>query len=370
MGAAGKLDGVTPSPRSRPSRPTSRRPAGRGGAGRRPDQPDASPRSIRWLLWLATPFALAGLGLLLLVVLPQLQGQHQWLAMAASFAPYGWLAWLVAVVLALIGARGRARLWVAPLALGLAWHTGVLVPYLPGPTHASAAGTASVTVMELNLRWGLADLDQLADDVQRRQPDVVVLAEVTRSDAKAFAHKPWSTLLPYRTGTAGDDYDATTGTGDARGTMVLSPHPITLLDSTDGTLFSNLAVRLDVPGHPLTLIAAHPANPKHGLDRWLNDATSLTRLALEHTGRPLLVVGDLNATAEHLTLRELAARAGLADAGAGEGWHPTYPADEWYPPLIQIDHVLASTDFSTTAYRTIRVDGTDHLGLLVTLALR
>ena len=329
----------------------------------------ASPRSIRWLLWLATPFALVGLGLLLLVAAPQLQAQHQWLAMAASFAPYGWLAWLVAVVLALIGSRGRVRLLVAPLALGLAWHTGVLLPYLPAPARASAAGSTSLSVLELNLRWGLADLDQVAEEVGRRRPDVVVLAEVTRSDAKAFAHRPWSKLLPYRTGTAGDDYSTTTWTGDARGTMVLSRHPITPLDGTDDTLFSNFAVTLGVPDHPLTLVAAHPANPKHGLNRWLDDATSLTRLALEHTGGPLLVVGDLNATAEHLTLRELTAKAGLTDAGAGEGWHPTYPADAWYPPLIQIDHVLVSNDFSATGYRTFRIDGTDHLGLDVTLAL-
>ncbi len=356
---------MTPSTRRRPGRPAGRRPGGRGGA----NGTDASPRSIRWLLWLATPFALVGLGLLLLVAAPQLQAQHQWLAMAASFAPYGWLAWLVAVVLALSGARGRTRLLVAPLALGLAWHTGVLVPYLPGPAHATASGATSLTVMELNLRWGLADLDQLADEVDRRHPDVVVLAEVTRSDAKAFARKPWSALLPYRTGTAGDDYSTTTWTGDARGTMALSPHPITLLDSTDDTLFSNFAVRLDLPDHPLTLIAAHPANPEHGLDRWLDDGASLTRLALEHSGGPLVLAGDLNATAEHLTLRELVAKAGLDDAGAGEGWHPTFPADTWYPPLIQIDHVLVSKGISTTAYQTFRVDGTDHLGLLVTLAL-
>jgi len=325
--------------------------------------------SRRWLLWLATPFALIGLGLLLLTVAPELQSRHQWLAMAASFAPYGWIAWLVSVTLAVIGARGRTRLLVTPLALGLAWHTGVLMPYLPAPDHASAAGPNSWTVLELNLHWGEADLDELADDVERQRPDVLVLAEVTRSDAKTFAHRRWSALLPYRTGTAGDDHQPGAEVGDSRGTMVLSRHPISPLDSAEDTLFSNFAVRLDLPARPVTLIAAHPANPEHGLSRWLADGDSLTRLALAHDTGPLVVAGDLNATAEHLTLRELVAKAGLTDAGAGEGWHPTYPADAWYPPLIQIDHVLVSKDFSTIAYRTFRVSGTDHLGVMVTLAL-
>lgn len=355
-----------------PTRPASHPTGGRGGARKPRPRPaavaGASQRSVRALLWLATPFALVGLGLLVLTAAPELQARHQWLAEAASFAPYGWLAWLVAVVLALTGARGRTRFLAAPLALGLAWHTAVLVPYLPGPTHAAAAGTTSLTVVELNLRWGQANLDQLASAIAHQRPDVVVLAEVTRSDVAAFRRKPWSKLLPYRSGTAGDNYDPATAVGDARGTMVLSPHPITPLDDADGTLFSNLAVRIDLPGHPITLIAAHPANPEHGLDRWVEDGESLTRLALKHTDGPLVLAGDLNATAEHLTLRELTAKAGLTDAGSGEGWHPTFPADTWYPPLIQIDHVLVSRGFSTTAYRTFRVDGTDHLGLQVRLA--
>lgn len=303
------------------------------------------------------------------MVAPQLQAQHQWLAMAATYAPYGWLAWLVAVVVALSGARGRTRFLVAPLALGLAWHSGVLVPYLPAPTRADAAGRASLSVLEVNLHEGLADLGQLAEQVKGQHADVVVLAEVTHADAKAFAGKPWTKLLPYRSGTAGGDYDAATSSGDQRGTMVLSRHPITPLDSARDTVFSNLAVTVELPDHPITLLAAHLASPALGLQRWLDDGASLTRLALAHPGRPLLVVGDLGATTEHLTVRELEAKAGLADAGAGTGWHPTHPADTWYPPLIQPDHLLVSKDFSATGYRTYRVAGTDHLGLAVTLAL-
>jgi endonuclease/exonuclease/phosphatase family metal-dependent hydrolase len=54
----------------------------------------------------------------------------------------------------------------------------------------------------------------------------------------------------------------------------------------------------------------------------------------------------------------------------GAGWNPTYPAQGWIPPLIAIDHVLVSEDLTATAYRTVPVPGTDHRGVLATVAQR
>lgn len=310
-----------------------------------------------------------GLFLLILYAAPELQGRFQVLAMAASFAPYGWLAWLAAVTLGLAGARGRTRLVVAPLALGLAWHTGILVPYLPEPTRASAGSGESLTVLELNLRYGQADLGALADQVAEAKPDVLVLPEATAATERTLRKASWAKAFPYLVGTAGDDYDKARLIGDPRGTLVASRYPVSELRAADDTSFSNFAVRLGLPSRAVTLIAAHPANPEHGVDTWLRDADSLTRLAMRYAPGPVVLAGDLNATGEHLTLRRLLAKAGLTDTVAGQGWRPTYPADAWYPPLIQIDHVLVSAQFGVTGYRTLRVPGTDHLGLLVQLAL-
>jgi endonuclease/exonuclease/phosphatase family metal-dependent hydrolase len=319
------------------------------------------------MLVAASCFAVLGLVTLTLTVFPELQAQHQWLALAASFGPYGWFAWLGATVLTLAGARGRLRLLAAPLALGLAWHIGVLTPYLQTADTVAATPANTLRILELNLRFGLADLDQLSAEVSAANVDVVVLEEVTRSNAKTFAGKAWRKLLPYQLGTAGADRDGARGIGDARGTMVLSRHPASSLATADGTRFSNLSARIDLPGHPFTLVAAHPVNPGYGVEGWLDDSDAVARLALAHDEGPLVVAGDLNATAEHLTVRELMAKAGLSDTATGRGWHPTYPADTWFPPLIQIDRMLVSRQFRTVDFRTVRVAGTDHLGLLVTL---
>ncbi len=327
-----------------------------------------SRRGQRISLVATTILALGGATLLLLALVPEIQARHHWLAMAASFAPYGWPAWLVAMPLGLAATRGRRRLLVLPLVLGLAVHSLVLLPYLPGATAASA-GQSTLSLAAVNLRFGLADLDQLGAEIDRVRPDVVVLTEVTRSNAKVLARKVWRDRLPYQVGTTGRDYGSKTGIGDASGTMVIARVPLTELGRAQGTAFTNLAVRVDQPDHRFVLIAAHPANPAHGIGPWLRDGQSLAKLAAGHSHEPLVIAGDLNATAEHLTLRELESRAGVTDTAKGRGWHPSYPANRWYPPLIQIDHVLTSSGFTATSLDTFPVAGTDHLGLLVRLAL-
>lgn len=311
--------------------------------------------------------ALIGTALLSLAVAPELQARSSWLAMAAAFTPYGWLTWLAAVLLALAAARGRTRIVAVPLALGLVAHTLVFRPYLPLPTGALAGTRAELGVLALNLRFGLADLSGLSAAVDAEAPEVVVLTEVTEHDATAFTKAEWRRRLPYQVGRAGRDFDTRTDAGDPSGTVVLSRYPLTELSRSDDMTFTNLAVRVALPEQEVTLVAAHPVNPVYGVDRWIRDGQLLARLAAGHADGPLIVAGDLNATAEHLTLRDLAARAGLTDATSG--WTATYPADAWYPPLIQIDHVLVSREFAATAQRTVRVPGTDHLGLYVRLAM-
>ena len=304
---------------------------------------------------------------MLLVLAPDLQSRHQWLAMATSFAPYGWACWLIAVLVA--AAATRQRLLVLPLVVGLAAHSFVMLPYLPAAPPVPAGRKAPLGVLELNLNYGQANTGELFAEVDRRRPDVVVLAEVTKLNRQVFDGKAWRQRLPYRLGTAEADGNPATGSGEAGGTMILSRYPLKELDHARDTAFTNFAARVAFPDHPFVLVAAHPGNPEYGIGRWLHDGQALAQLAVGHTAEPLVVAGDLNATAEHLTLRELKARAHLSDTASGRGWHPTFPADTWYPALIQIDHVLVSSEFTTTAFDTFAVAGTDHRGLGVRLAL-
>jgi endonuclease/exonuclease/phosphatase (EEP) superfamily protein YafD len=50
----------------------------------------------------------------------------------------------------------------------------------------------------------------------------------------------------------------------------------------------------------------------------------------------------------------------------GAGFAPTFPANEWFPPLITIDHVL-TRNAAATAIKTVTLPGSDHRSLLTTI---
>lgn len=305
-----------------------------------------------------------GAGLGLLELFPSLQAISRQAAMAASFIPYGILAWAVAALVLAFSARGTGRLFaLIPLA-AMAGHSLVLMPYF-ATDHDAAPGTApTLKIVALNMHYGQADTTSLLRIVQNEHPDVVVLTEFT-ADARTVLDDPaWTSLLPYHAGTTGSA--DTAGDGDSSGTQVLSRTPLTPLGETTGTFATNAAVGLTANGHHLVLLAAHPVNPvRGGVSGWLSDAAAVTTLARSFAGQPLVLVGDLNAVPEHLTVRTLTQQAGLHEVL--QGWEPTYPADRLVP-LITIDHVLAGPAFRTIRVSRFHVDGTDHLGSIVELA--
>jgi endonuclease/exonuclease/phosphatase (EEP) superfamily protein YafD len=95
----------------------------------------------------------------------------------------------------------------------------------------------------------------------------------------------------------------------------------------------------------------------------------LAQAAAAHPERPMIMAGDFNAVDDHgpmLALRRLGLKSATDVAGAG--WLPTWPANRTIPPLIPIDHVMISAQLTATSVRPFAVDGTDHLGLITTLA--
>jgi endonuclease/exonuclease/phosphatase (EEP) superfamily protein YafD len=89
----------------------------------------------------------------------------------------------------------------------------------------------------------------------------------------------------------------------------------------------------------------------------------------DNLDHPLVVAGDFNAVNDHGPMQALQ-RAGLKSATdvAGAGWLPTYPANRLIPPLLPIDHVLINEDLTATSVTSFAVSGTDHRGLLATIA--
>ena len=82
------------------------------------------------------------------------------------------------------------------------------------------------------------------------------------------------------------------------------------------------------------------------------------------------MAGDFNAVPDHGPMQRLR-RIGLRSVSdiVGAGWQPTFPSGRRViPPLLPIDHVLVNDRLTATSVTTFEVRGTDHRGILTTLA--
>ena len=89
----------------------------------------------------------------------------------------------------------------------------------------------------------------------------------------------------------------------------------------------------------------------------------------DQVGGACVVVGDFNSTIDMREFRQLA-KDGYQDAArqVGAGYLATFPADSPVAPMIGIDHVLLR-DCYAESVETIRVPGSDHLGLLASVSV-
>ena len=223
---------------------------------------------------------------------------------------------------------------------------------------------ATVQVMTANLRLGRADTPQVVRLAMRHDVDVLVVVEVTPRAFAGLRAAGIEELFPH---VAGGPEPKT------RGTMVFSRSPLgekQRLDAGYGTYVLDVAL----PTGPVHLLAAHPQAPKGSVDVWLADQ-EVIRATADRLSGPTIIVGDLNATMDHASLRGLVAD-GFQDAAtqARSGWQPTWPSAGQVsrfgvsaPPLVAIDHVLVRGGLRAVRTTTHEVDGTDHRALVAGL---
>ena len=306
--------------------------------------------------------ALAVLGAVLtgLRAVPRLQ-ELPGAGLVASFAAYGLIVWGVVAVLAVVVVRGRARATATVAALALAGvHAGWIVPYYIAD-HQAPGGTP-LTILSVNVLGGAADPDALTRAAEGA--DVVVLLEYDATMDAALADRGWAHLFPHRVGDPADW---------AIGSVIYSRRPLREIEQL-GTRFGTYLVEVD-PGRPdaVGLLAGHPVNPPIGRIAWVREARMMGDAARSYAGPRLVVIGDLNSTPDHVTIRRMRAEAGLRDAAqeAGAGWLRTYPANRaLIPPLLGLDQALLRGRISAESVETVRVPGTDHLGIRVGLVVR
>jgi endonuclease/exonuclease/phosphatase (EEP) superfamily protein YafD len=190
-----------------------------------------------------------------------------------------------------------------------------------------------------------------------------MLEELTEAEQAALGAAGLDKLLPYH---VSDPQGAALGTG------LWSRYPLSEQTKRGDFSFAFVTARVAIPGvaHPPLAVAAHMAGPYPDSADWLKDMAHLPSvLSSLADSASTLVGGDFNATPDVVQFRHLL-RDGYADAAdqAGAGVTATWPTDQWYGPVIAIDHVLTRHAVATSA-DTLSIANTDHRALLVKVAV-
>lgn len=303
----------------------------------------------------------AGRALTLVVALAALAGTlgslgylAWWLELFAHFRPQYALS--LAIGGACLLALRRPGVGLAALVLAAVNAVPLMHYYYAPPRGAPGGDGPALKALLANVYFHNGRHDPLLEYVRGAQPDVAVFLEVTPGWGEAL--RTLADSLPYQ--------------AHAGEVFVASRKPLLGLHALPLSATGAMAVVffVDAGAGPVAIIGAHtnwPLGAKIAASR--NRELSMLADMARATPGPVLLLGDLNITAFSPVFPALLAQAGLADCAAGQGYHPTWPAQ--FPPLyMQIDHCLAGAGLEVTEFATGPYVGSDHYPLEVTLRLR
>ena len=268
---------------------------------------------------------------------------------------YAWAAILLAGGLFWQKKRkwGGAALFCFLVNLATIWPYVVRLPAEPLPANATRFKLFHANVLVLNTNYDSV-LQQIADE----KPDIIALAELTPGWFTAL--EPLKKTYPYF---------VRNHIGDRFGLGIWSRFPMTgeAVYLGAGARCSVLA-RIQLVGKTLTVLDTHPWPPAKSA--WVAEQKRQLAAVAECIRKepgPKLIVGDLNATPWSYLFRTLEHDSGLRDTERDGGIAFTWP--EPLPIRIPIDHCLISKELHVVSRRAGRATGSDHLPLILEIAL-
>ena len=290
------------------------------------------------------------------------------LSLLAFVGEWWWVFDIIAnfrVQLALLGVGvilgGVALRTGAVAAVGLVLAVVNLIPVLPLYLSGDAIDAEpDLRVATYNLRLGAAgDPAEVIDWLEDLDADVVFLQEagdtwlrlVERSDLDLRIVEP---RVPFR---------------QRFGTMALVPAD-SEVEFVELTRRATPAVHLRVDGVDVTVLGVHTISPYRGDLARLRDSELVTigEWAAQQSGE-VVVAGDFNATPFAWAFQRLLEVGGLENSQTGFGLQTTWPTTNVLM-RIPIDHVVHSEGLAVIDRRVDGPLGSDHLPVVVDLAVR
>ncbi|TGO03119.1 hypothetical protein PN36_12240 [Candidatus Thiomargarita nelsonii] len=235
---------------------------------------------------------------------------------------------------------------------------GVVVLSLYAPPSDFIRQNNTLKLLLSNVNVGNDNFSALIQLVRSEQPDILIVQEWNahwRQQLKIF-----DKTLPYI---------KTSLDSGVFGTIVLSRFPFEeaqILSLGSGELESIL-VKIRVNDKVISLLTTHPWPPISGKTfEHRNSQLFEVNSFLKDLSSPKIVIGDLNISMWSPIYSFLSQE--LVNARQGFGILPTWPT---FMPfmMIPIDHCLVSSDVNVLNLKTATSIGSDHLPLIVELAL-
>lgn len=279
------------------------------------------------------------------------------LATVMPFTPYVAVAALLVagIAVALENWAAAALAALATFCLAVA-----VLPRAIGDGTVEAAGRERLDVLSTNILRGRAEPEDVVALVERFDPDLLSVQELTPKFARELREAGLGELLPH---------ELTEVAKGSAGSGLYSRLPLRPLPGPARFLFRMPRAELTLPdGRRVRVVGVHPYPPNPDqVGVW---EESLASLPTAGRGTPWVLVGDFNATLDQSQFRDLLDR-GYRDAGAvaGEGLVPTFPRLGHLIPPITIDHVLADRRLGIVEYSVEELPRTDHRPVRAVLAL-
>lgn len=221
-----------------------------------------------------------------------------------------------------------------------------------------------VTVMTVNTRYGRADTGTILHEIKQHKVDILAVSEAN-DDFVTRLHD--SGILQ----TLGYEQIGTKTNHDNAGFNALwSRFPVTAQGGSKLKGMGSNTPWMDVnmSGQTVRILSTHPYSPQRGGEQWGHDISELST-AVQGVDTPVIVMGDMNSSTFHPSLRRVI-NSGLLDSSLElhTGTHTTFPSS-WplVPSLIEIDHVLHTRELQATSVDAAFIPRTDHKALIVTL---
>ena len=264
----------------------------------------------------------------------------------------------VSVLLLIPFAVMRKPTYALPLLGTVILNAVYVLPWYIGPTPGD--GNTTIKILNANVRSGNDEYERLLDLIHTEQPDVIFLQEYSR----AWRDATQSLLGTYR-------YNYSEPREDNFGIAVFSRLALDSVTHVDSPPldYPTIVATVTLNEEPVTLINTHPTIPvtQSLFDARNEQINSLVDLVSRIDGAVILS-GDFNLSVWCRRYRMLEEQTGLRNTRRGFGISPTWPTFMPFA-MIPIDHALVSDGIGVIETRTGRSIGSDHLPLIVKVAV-